>query len=86
LFLPDFRDEFGLSIQTAGFIASGLQAGYLISLSLVGLSDARAGPRPMVVAGMLAWGVGMATVALAPGALWLAVAFLPVRDRQERSG
>ena len=72
LFLPDFRDEFGLSIQTAGFIASGLQAGYLISLTLVGLLVARTGPRSMVLAGMLAGGVGMAIVALASGALWLA--------------
>jgi predicted MFS family arabinose efflux permease len=76
LFLPDFRDEFGLSIQTAGFIASGLQAGYLISLTLVGLLVARTGPRPMVLAGMLAGGVGMANVALAPGALWLAAGII----------
>lgn len=72
LFLPYFRDEFGFSIQTAGFIASGLQAGYLIALIAVGLLVARAGPRPMVLAGMLAAGLGMVLVATAPAAVWLA--------------
>ena len=72
LFLPYFRDEFGFSIQTAGFIASGLQAGYLVALTAVGLLVARAGPRPMVLAGMLAAGLGMALVAAAPAFVWLA--------------
>jgi predicted MFS family arabinose efflux permease len=72
LFLPYFRDEFGFSIQTAGFIASGLQAGYLVALTAVGLLVARTGPRPMVLAGMLAAGLGMALVAAAPAIEWLA--------------
>ena len=72
LFLPDFREEFGLSIQTAGFVASGLQAGYLVALTAVGILVARAGPRPMVLLGMLAAGLGMLLVAAAPGAAWLA--------------
>jgi predicted MFS family arabinose efflux permease len=76
LFLPYFRDEFGFSIQTAGFIASGLQAGYLVALTAVGLLVARAGPRPMVLAGMLAAGLGMALVAAAPAIVWLAAGII----------
>jgi sugar phosphate permease len=72
LFLPYFRDEFGFSIQNAGFVASGLQAGYLVALTAVGLLVARAGPRPMVIVGMLAAGLGMALVAAAPALVWLA--------------
>ncbi|MGH3144670.1 MAG: MFS transporter [Rubrobacter sp.] len=72
LFLPDFREEFGLSIQQAGFVASGLQAGYLIALTAVGCLVARTGPRPMVLLGMLAAGLGMILVAAAPDAVWLA--------------
>lgn len=72
LFLPYFRDEFGFSIQTAGFIASGLQAGYLVALTAVGLLVARIGPRPMVLVGMLAAGLGMALVGTAPTGVWLA--------------
>ena len=72
LFLPYFREEFGFSIQTAGFVASGLQAGYLAALTAVGLLVARLGPRPMVLAGMLAAGLGMVLVASAPTIVWLA--------------
>ncbi len=73
LFLPDFRDEFGLSIGLSGLVASGLQAGYLVALTLVGLLVARVGPRPFVVVGMSAAGLGMVLVALVPGAILLAV-------------
>ena len=76
LFLPYFRDEFGFSIQTAGFIASGLQAGYLVALTAVGLLVARIGPRPMVLVGMLAAVLGMALVAAAPTGVWLAAGII----------
>jgi predicted MFS family arabinose efflux permease len=72
LFLPYIRQEFGLSTEVLGFIASGLYAGYLIALSLVGLFAARAGPRPLVMAGLLSAGAGMALVAVAPNATVLA--------------
>ena len=72
LFLPYFQDKFGFSIQTAGFVASRLQAGYLVALTAVGLLVARVGPRPMVLAGMLAAGLGMALVASATAIVWLA--------------
>jgi predicted MFS family arabinose efflux permease len=41
-------------------------------LTAVGLLVARAGPRPMVIVGMLAAGLGMALVAAAPALVWLA--------------
>jgi predicted MFS family arabinose efflux permease len=72
LFLPDFRREFGLSVEVSGFIASGLHAGYLIALTVVGLVAARAGPRPLVVIGGLSAACGMVLVSLAPNAAVLA--------------
>ncbi|MGF1470787.1 MAG: MFS transporter [Rubrobacteraceae bacterium] len=72
LFLPDFREEFGLSVELSGFIASGVQAGYLFALAAVGLSVARLGPRPLVVLGGLAGALGMALVSFAGGILALA--------------
>ncbi|HEX2728319.1 MAG TPA: hypothetical protein VHM16_01110, partial [Rubrobacteraceae bacterium] len=66
LFLPDIRSEFGLSTELSGIIASASQAGYLISLSLVGLLVGRLGPRIPVVIGGLSAGLGMGLVALAP--------------------
>lgn len=72
LFLPYIRQEFGLSTELLGFIASGLYAGYLIALSLVGLFAARAGTRLLVTVGLLSAGAGMALVAVAPNVAVLA--------------
>ena len=44
LFLPDIREEFGLSTVILGLIASGLYAGYLAALFAVGLFAARLAP------------------------------------------
>lgn len=76
LFLPDVRAEFGLTTGLAGIIASASQAGYLISLSLVGLLAARLGPRPPVVIGGLSAALGMGLVALAPNPAVLAAGFV----------
>lgn len=72
LFLPEIREEFGLSTGLLGLIASGLYAGYLLALSAVGILAARAGPRPFVLAGLASAALGMALVALAPDARVLA--------------
>jgi predicted MFS family arabinose efflux permease len=72
LFLPDIRDEFGLSTEVLGFVASGLYAGYLAALLAVGLLAARTGPRLPVLAGLLSAGVGTALVALSPNPAVLA--------------
>ena len=72
LFLPQFRDEFGLSIQLSGLVASGLQAGYLVALLAVGLLVSRVGTRPLILLGMICAGAGMVLVASAPNAVLLA--------------
>ena len=72
LFLPDIRDEFGLSTEVLGLIASGLYVGYLAALVAVGLLAARTGPRLPVLAGLLSAGVGTALVALSPNPAVLA--------------
>ena len=73
LFLPDFRAEFALSTEMAGFIASAAFAAFLAALFLAGLLTANLGPRAAVVAGGLAAFSGMALVALSPHAAVLAV-------------
>ncbi|MEJ7842306.1 MAG: MFS transporter, partial [Rubrobacter sp.] len=72
LFLPEIREEFGLSTQMLGFIASGLYAGYLAALLAVGLFAARTGPRLPVLVGLFSAGVGTTLVAFSPNATVLA--------------
>ena len=72
LFLPYFREEFGLSTLLLGLIASGLYLGYLLALSAVGLLASRVGPLPFVTAGLVSAALGMALVAFAPNAALLA--------------
>ena len=73
LFLPDFREEFGLSVELSGVIASGVQAGYLFALAAVGLSVAKLGPRPLVMLGGLTGALGMILVSFATG-VWVLAA------------
>ena len=72
LFLPYFREEFELSTELLGLIASGLYAGYLLALTAVGLLAFRLGPRLSVLVGLLSAALGMGLVALAPNAWVLA--------------
>ena len=72
LFLPEIREEFGLSSEALGFVASGLYAGYLGALVAVGLLAARLGPRPPVIFGLLSAALGMGLVALSTNAAVLA--------------
>lgn len=75
LFLPEIRREFDLSVPMVGFVGSATYAGYLLSLTVVGVLALRFGPRtPLLAAGVSA-AAGMAAVALAPCA-GLAVAGL----------
>jgi len=73
LFLPRFRDEFGLSLDVLGFYASAAQAGYLVATVATGILTARFGPRVPVVSGCLLLAVGAGTIASAPGPILLAV-------------
>ncbi|WP_051694120.1 MFS transporter [Desulfohalovibrio reitneri] len=63
LFLPRFREEFGFSIETAGFIASAAYGSFLLALLLTGFLSPRLGPRAPVIAGGLAAASGMGLVA-----------------------
>ena len=76
LFVPDFREEYGLSTGTAGIIGSGIQAGFLLALVATALLVARLGPRLLVAAGGLSAIVGMLLVALSPNPAMLAVGVL----------
>ncbi len=73
LFVPRFREEFGLSLDVLGFYASAAQAGYLVATVATGVLTARYGPRVPVVSGCLLLAVGAATIATAPGPILLAV-------------
>ena len=73
LFLPYFREEFGLSTALLGLIASGLYLGYLLALCAVGLLVSRVGPLPFIAAGLVSAALGMTLVAFAPNASLLAV-------------
>jgi predicted MFS family arabinose efflux permease len=73
LFVPTFREEFGLPLDVLGFYASAAQAGYLVATVATGVLTARFGPRLPVVAGCLLLAVGAAMTASAPGPLLLAV-------------
>jgi predicted MFS family arabinose efflux permease len=76
LFVPRFRQEFGLSLDVLGFYASAAQAGYLVATVVTGVATARFGPRVPVVAGCLLLAVGAATTATAPGPVLLAVGII----------
>jgi predicted MFS family arabinose efflux permease len=67
LFLPSFRETFGLSTQTAGFIASAAFGAFLVALLLTAGALHRLGPRAPVVAGGAAAAVGAGIVAAAEG-------------------
>lgn len=73
LFVPTFREEFGLSLDVLGFYASAAQAGYLVATVATGVLTARFGPRVPVVSGCLLLAVGAAMTASAPGPILLAV-------------
>ncbi len=73
LFLPRFRDLFGLSQSTAGLIASAAFAGFFVALLLAGMLVARRGARLPVVAGSVAALAGFLLVASAQGVYVLAL-------------
>lgn len=73
LFVPTFREEFGLSLEVLGFYASAAQAGYLVATVVAGVLTARFGPRVPVVSGCLLLAVGAAVTASTPGPMLLAV-------------
>lgn len=76
LFLPEFRAEFAISSAVSGLIGAGSYVGYCVAIVASLLLTPRWGPRPVaVMAGLLAT-AGLATVAVAPSAVVLAVGIL----------
>ena len=76
LFVPTFREEFGLSTETVGLVSSAGYATYLPAMAATGFLSGRMGPRFPVVAGALCAGVGMLLIATAQGPLRLVAGVL----------
>lgn len=73
LFVPAFREEFGLSTEAVGYISSGAYAAYLFAMVSTGFLVSRTGPRFPVVTGAVAAGVGMLLISVSWGVVPLAV-------------
>lgn len=69
LFVPVFRDEFGLSTKTVGLISSAGYAAYLLAMVSTGFLVGRTGPRFPVVTGVLCAAAGMSLIATAQSSL-----------------
>jgi predicted MFS family arabinose efflux permease len=73
LFVPVFREEFGLSTETVGLISSASYAAYLLAMVSTGFLVGRMGPRFPVVTGVLCAAAGMLLIATAQSLLPLVV-------------
>jgi predicted MFS family arabinose efflux permease len=73
LFVPAFREEFGLSTEAVGYISSGAYAAYLFAMVSTGFLVGWTGPRLPVVMGAVAAGVGMLLISVSWGVAPLAV-------------
>lgn len=73
LFVPVFKEEFGLSTEEIGLVSSGAYAAYLLAMVLTGLLTRKTGPRFPVVAGAVCAAVGMLLISAAWGPLPLLV-------------
>lgn len=67
LFVPEIRDELGLSTELIGLIASGSYAGFLAASAVTAAIAARTGPRLPVVTGALCAAAGMLLIAFSNG-------------------
>lgn len=65
LFVPLFREEFGLSTREIGLVSSAGYAAYFSAMILSGFLTGRMGPRVPVVTGALCASVGMLVIATA---------------------
>jgi predicted MFS family arabinose efflux permease len=76
LFLPQIRDDVGLSTTVAGFIGSGSYMGYCIAIMASAFAVERLGARVVAVGAALIAALGMAVVAMSVAPLMLAAAIL----------
>lgn len=72
LFLPEIREDFGLSTTVLGLIASSSYAAFLAGTAVSSVVAARTGPRLPVVVGGLSAAAGMLLIGLSQGPLVLA--------------
>lgn len=73
LFVPTFREEFGLSTEAVGLVSSAGYAAYLSAMLLTGFLVGRVGPRFPVVTGAVCASVGMFLIATAQSSLPLVI-------------
>ncbi len=73
LFVPSFREEFGLSTEAVGLISSGAYASYLLAMVSTGFLVGRTGPRFPVAVGLACAGAGMSLIAASGGVALLAM-------------
>ncbi|MDA2811372.1 MFS transporter [Nocardiopsis sp. RSe5-2] len=76
LFVPAFREEFGLGAAAAGLIASGSYAAYCAAIAASMLLSGRFAPRRVAVAAGALATTGTTLVAVAPSPSILALGFL----------
>src|SRR5690606_30913845 len=72
LFLPQIDAEMSLSPTLSGLISGGSFLGYCIAISLSAYLTERIGARAVAIGAALVAAVGMAGIATAPSAPWLA--------------
>ncbi|RTZ48274.1 MFS transporter [Candidimonas sp. SYP-B2681] len=76
LFLPQIDAELTLSSTLSGFIAGGAFLGYCIAIALSAYLTERIGARFVAIGAAMVAAVGMAGIAIAPSAPWLAGAVM----------
>ncbi|GAA1636781.1 YbfB/YjiJ family MFS transporter [Brevibacterium sanguinis] len=76
LFLPAFREDFGLDAQTAGAIASGSYIAYCLAIVAATVLTPRCGARPIAVCAGIIATIGTALIAAAPTTTMLAIGVL----------
>lgn len=72
LFLPELREAFELDAAVLGLIGSGSYVGYCVAITISLIYTSKVGPRFMVAAAGVTAVVGMALIAAAPSAPFLA--------------
>ncbi|MCW3153588.1 MFS transporter [Achromobacter spanius] len=76
LFLPQIDADLSLSSTLSGLISGGAFLGYCLAIALSAYLTERIGPRAVAIGAALVAAVGMAGIAAAPSAPWLAGAVM----------
>lgn len=76
LFLPQIDADLSLSSTLSGLISGGAFLGYCLAIALSAWLTERIGPRAVAIGAALVAAVGMAGIAAAPSAPWLAGAVM----------